>query len=169
MTTRDDDNIVRTSPARMAKGIVFVIVPIIVLGYFTVTYWHEMAKYPPPVSAPKPKPATTAATPTAASSSSTGPALSIPSGASTQGNPSFDPATLTVKKGDTITVTNDDNVPHTVTSGSGPEDPNSGKAFDTSIINVAANAKIDTSKLAPGDYPFHCTVHPFMKGDLKIS
>ena len=39
--------------------------------------------------------------------------LSIPSGASTQGNPSYQPAKLTVKKGDSVNVVNDDNAPHT--------------------------------------------------------
>jgi cytochrome c oxidase subunit 2 len=97
-----------------------------------------------------------------------GPALTIPAGASTQGNPSYEPAAMTAKKGDTITVTNDDTVPHTATSGTGPEDPNSGKSFDTSIIMAAESGKIDTSQLAAGEYPFYCSVHPFMKGKLTV-
>ncbi len=87
-------------------------------------------------------------------------ALSIPSGASTQGNPAYDPATLTVKKGDVITVTNNDNTPHTVTSGTSATDPQNGKLFDTSIIMPGKTAKINTASLAPGDYPFHCNCTP---------
>jgi plastocyanin len=37
-------------------------------------------------------------------------------GASTQGNPSYAPDTVTVKKGDSVGVTNKDSVPHTITS-----------------------------------------------------
>jgi plastocyanin len=80
-------------------------------------------------------------------SASTGPPgtpLTILAGASVQGSPSYDPATLTIKKGDKITVTNKDNLPHTVTSGTGPQDPNSAKSFDTSIIEGGQSAEIST-------------------------
>jgi plastocyanin len=75
---------------------------------------------------------------------------------------------LTVKKGDVITVTNDDTAPHTATSGTGPEDPNSAKLFDTSIIMAGDTAQINTDSLEPGDYSYHCTVHPFMKGTITV-
>ena len=67
--------------------------------------------------------------------------LTILEGSSVQGSPSYDPATLTVKKGDKITVTNKDTLPHTVTSGTGPTDPNSAKQFDTSILEPAADSR----------------------------
>jgi cytochrome c oxidase subunit 2 len=94
--------------------------------------------------------------------------LTILEGSSVQGNPSYDPATLTVKKGDKITVTNKDTLPHTVTSGTGPTDPNSAKQFDTSIIEAGATADIETTNTNPGEYPFHCTVHPYMLGKLVV-
>ena len=72
--------------------------------------------------------------------------LSILSGASVQGSPAFDPNPILVKKGDTITVTNKDTLPHTVTSGTGPSDPNSAKSFDTSIIEGGATAEISTAR-----------------------
>jgi len=65
-------------------------------------------------------------------------------------------------------VTNKDTLPHTVTSGTGPSDPNSAKQFDTSIMEAGATADIDTTKLNPGQYPFHCTVHPYMTGKLVV-
>ena len=107
-----------------------------------------------------------AQTPTAAGPPGT--PLTILQGSSVQGSPDFDPDTLTVKKGDKITVTNKDTLPHTVTSGTGPTDPNSAKQFDTSIIEPAATADIETTNLTPGDYPFHCTVHPYMTGKLVV-
>jgi len=94
--------------------------------------------------------------------------LTILKGSSVQGSPNFDPDTLTVKKGDKITVTNKDNVPHTVTSGTGPTDPTSAKSFDTSIIEGGKSADITTEKLAPGNFPYYCSVHPYMTGKLVV-
>ena len=112
-----------------------------------------------------------AAAPTSATTSTaatTGPTLTIPAGASVQGNPAYKPDPITVKKGDTIQVMNKDNTLHTVTSGKTLEDPNKGKQFDTSMINAGATAKISTASLNPGQYPFHCDVHPYMTGTLKV-
>jgi plastocyanin len=109
--------------------------------------------------------ASTAGTSPAAAS---GPTLSIPQGASVQGNPSYEPATLSVKIGDTVQVQNKDQSPHTVTSGKTLEDPNKGKDFDTSIIAPSASGKISTASLKSGEYPFHCDLHPYMTGTLKV-
>jgi cytochrome c oxidase subunit II len=105
---------------------------------------------------------------TSATAGSTGTPLTILEGSSVQGSPDFDPDTLTVKKGDKITVTNKDTLPHTVTSGSSPTDPNNAKQFDTSIIEAGATADIETASMDPGEYPFHCTVHPYMMGKLVV-
>jgi plastocyanin len=95
--------------------------------------------------------------------------LTILEGSSVQGNPAYDPDPLTVTAGDAVEVSNQDTVPHTATSGSGPEDPESGSQFDTSIIDAGATAQIDTANLAAGDYKFYCSVHPYMLGNLKVS
>jgi plastocyanin len=110
-------------------------------------------------------PTTAATTTTAAAAAAT---LTIPQGASVQGNPSYEPDSLTVKKGDTIAVENKDTAPHTVTNGKAATDPNMGKLFDTSIINAAGSAQIATADLQPGDYPYFCSVHPYMTGTLKV-
>lgn len=94
--------------------------------------------------------------------------LTIPMGAVTPGNPAYEPASLTVKKGDAIEVVNEDSSPHTVTSGTGLEDPNAGQMFDTSIITPAASAQVATADLEAGEYDYHCTVHPFMTGKLIV-
>jgi plastocyanin len=107
-------------------------------------------------------PATTAATTAAAAT------LTIPQGASVQGNPSYDPDPITVKVGDTIAVENKDTTPHTVTNGKDATDPNMGKLFDTSIINAGDSANIVTADLKPGEYPFFCAVHPYMSGSLTV-
>jgi plastocyanin len=94
--------------------------------------------------------------------------LTIPMGAATPGNPAYEPASLTVKKGDAIEVVNEDSSPHTVTSGTGLEDPNAGQMFDTSIITPAASAQLATADIEAGEYDYHCTVHPFMTGKLIV-
>jgi cytochrome c oxidase subunit II len=114
-----------------------------------------------------------AATPTPGGASTSnaaasGPSLTIPQGASVQGNPAYQPATLSVKKGDTIQVQNKDTTPHTVTSGKTLEDPNKGKDFDSSIIAPSASAQISTASLKAGEFPFHCDLHPYMTGTLKV-
>ena len=112
--------------------------------------------------------ATSNATAAAAPADAPGTPLTILEGSSVQGSPSYDPAALTVKKGDKITVTNKDTLPHTVTSGSGPTDPNSAKQFDTSILEAGATADIETTNMNPGEYPFYCAVHPYMLGKLVV-
>ncbi|HYX55380.1 MAG TPA: cupredoxin domain-containing protein [Nitrososphaeraceae archaeon] len=107
---------------------------------------------------------TSAATTTTAAAAT----LTIPVGAATPGNPSYDPLSLTVKKGDVIDVVNKDSSPHTVTSGKAPDAPDAGKQFDTSIVNVGASAKVATANLEPGEYDFHCAVHPFMMGKIIV-
>jgi cytochrome c oxidase subunit 2 len=113
--------------------------------------------------------ANTTGTTNATGAAASGPKLSIPVGAQTQGNPAYDPAEMTAKKGDVINVVNDDTAVHTVTSGKDASDPNAGKSFDTSLIMAGESGKIDTSTLEPGEYPFHCTVHPYMTGKLTVT
>ena len=112
-------------------------------------------------SAPAAPSATTTTTAAAAT-------LTIPQGASVQGNPAYDPDPLTVKVGDTIAVNNKDIAPHTVTNGKDATDPNMGKLFDTSIINAGDSGQIVTTGMKPGEYPFFCSVHPYMKGTLTV-
>jgi cytochrome c oxidase subunit 2 len=107
---------------------------------------------------------TTTTTPAAAAAAT----LTILQGSSIQGNPAYDPDSLTVKKGDTIAVENKDTTPHTVTNGKAATDPNMGKLFDTSIINAGESAEIVTADLQPGDHPYFCSVHPYMTGSLKV-
>ncbi|MBA3977755.1 MAG: cupredoxin domain-containing protein [Nitrosopumilus sp.] len=87
----------------------------------------------------------------------------IPAGASGPGNPAYDPALITVKKGDAIEWTNLDNVPHTVTSSK-----DNGESFDSSIILNNQKYVLDTATLTDPEYEYFCTLHPFMVGKLAI-
>src|SRR5215207_7315324 len=97
-----------------------------------------------------------------------GPTINILEGAAVQGNPDYDPEELTAKKGDEVTVVNQDTVPHTVTSGTGATDPNSAKSFDTSIINGGESATISLAQVEPGQYDYYCMIHPYMTGKITV-
>ena len=75
-------------------------------------------------------------------------------------NYSFAPSSLTVKRGDTVVFTNQDSVIHTATADGG--------AFDSGNLSTNGSFTLDTSVLAPGSYPYHCTPHPFMKATLIV-
>jgi cytochrome c oxidase subunit II len=106
--------------------------------------------------------------PTTSYGTSAAATLTIPIGAATPGNPAFEPAYLTIKEGEGVDVINEDSSPHTVTSGTGLEDPNAGKMFDTSIIPNQEDDELGTANLEPGEYDFHCAIYPFMTGKLKV-
>ena len=111
---------------------------------------------------------TTASSATPTSTTTAAATLTIPNGASVQGNPAYDPDPLTVKVGDTIAVENKDTTPHTVTNGKDATDPTMGKLFDTSIINAGDSGEIVAADLDPGEYPYFCSVHPYMTGTLTV-
>ena len=97
-----------------------------------------------------------------------GTTLTILEGSSIQGSPDYDPDELTVPVGSEVTVTNDDTLPHTVTSGTGPTDPNSAQSFDTSLINGGESATLSLAQVAAGQYDYYCLVHPYMTGKLTV-
>jgi plastocyanin len=105
---------------------------------------------------------------TAGAGAAGGPTINILEGASVQGSPDYDPDQLTAKKGDEVTVVNQDTVPHTVTSGTGPSDPNSAKQFNTSIINGGESAKLSLAQVNAGQYDFYCMIHPYMTGKMTV-
>ena len=71
----------------------------------------------------------------------------------------FKPAAVTAKVGDIIGFTNKDSAPHTATL-----DDNGCTTDD--IAKDGAGALVFS---APGSYPFHCRIHPDMKGPFEIS
>lgn len=89
--------------------------------------------------------------------------ISIMPGASAKGNPNYNPTALLVTKNAGIIWTNNDNVPHTVTSAK-----DQGKTFDSSIIMPKKTFTLDVSKLTPSGYDYFCTIHPFMKAKFTV-
>lgn len=74
----------------------------------------------------------------------------------------FAPAQLSVTKGATVTWTNEDTTPHTVTSGA-PGSP-SGK-FDQ---QVEAGKTFSFTFTDAGTYDFFCKIHPTMKAAVVV-
>jgi plastocyanin len=68
----------------------------------------------------------------------------------------FNPASLTVAVGDTITFTNADTHPHTATALDG--------SFDTGRLATGRGATVTIS--AAGRHAFKCKIHPSMKGTV---
>lgn len=74
-------------------------------------------------------------------------------------NFAFVPSSLTVAPGTTITVTNQDRAPHTMTARN--------RAFDSGTIPGGQSGHI-TAPSTPGTYPYICTIHPSMTGVLIV-
>lgn len=95
---------------------------------------------------------------------------SIVSGAPTMGDKAFSPNPIQTKVGDTIIWTNNDSVPHTVTSGTGPNDPNMGKDFDVGISTPISPGSTFSHKFTTaGEFPYFCQIHPTMVGNVIVS
>jgi plastocyanin len=99
-----------------------------------------------------------------------GTTIIISTGSSVQGNPDYEPDDAKVLLNENIVWKNEDSVPHTSTSGTGVEDPNSGKIFDTSIINGGEESSpVQLTGVKEGDeIPYYCQVHPFMTSKLTV-
>ena len=113
----------------------------------------------------------TGTTPTTAPAATSGPAATTAAApcadstdpttisASVVGN-AWTPADVTAKVGEVITWSNGDTVPHKV-------------ALDDGSCQMSANIAGGASKSlvfsVAGTFPFHCAVHPTMKGTITIS
>jgi plastocyanin len=84
-------------------------------------------------------------------------------GSSAPGNPSFEPANVTVPKDGGIEWINNDNVPHTITSLI-----DDGKTFDSKTIMPNATFILDAMTLKEAQYDYFCTLHPHMKGKIIV-
>jgi len=80
-------------------------------------------------------------------------------GAVTIDNFTFNPATLTVKAGTTVTWTNRDDIPHGIAS--------SGNAFTRSKA-LDTNDSYSFTFTAPGTYQYFCYIHPHMVGTIVV-
>ncbi len=75
-------------------------------------------------------------------------------------NYKFDPETLTVPAGTTVTWTNHDEVPHSVMS--------SDKRF-TSSGGLDTGESYSYTFTEAGTYAYYCSLHPFMTGKVVVT
>jgi plastocyanin len=76
-------------------------------------------------------------------------------------NFAFDPSTLTVKTGTTVTWVNNDGAPHALASDAG-----SPEAFSSGSLSTGASFTFTFTK--PGTYKYHCSIHPSMTGTIIV-
>jgi plastocyanin len=69
----------------------------------------------------------------------------------------YEPETVTVKRGETVVWVNKDPFPHTVTAKG---------LFDSHDIAAGKSWRYTARKA--GEYAYTCTLHPNMKGTLKV-
>jgi len=74
-------------------------------------------------------------------------------------NMTFNPSTISVTAGTTITWTNKDAIGHTVTSDAG--------LFDSGVI--ATNGTYQYTFSTPGSYAYHCKIHPGMTASVTVT
>jgi plastocyanin len=70
----------------------------------------------------------------------------------------FSPTPLHVKTTTTVTVVNNDATTHTLTANN--------RVFDTGELNPGARTTISIAR--PGNYAYHCSIHPYMTGTITI-
>ena len=73
-------------------------------------------------------------------------------------NFTFGPQTITVPAGTTVTWTNKDDIPHTSVSTEG--------VFKSKVLDT--DEKFSYTFTKPGTYPYYCTIHPKMTGQIVV-
>ncbi|MNK69060.1 Amicyanin-alpha precursor [compost metagenome] len=70
----------------------------------------------------------------------------------------YDPATVSIRVGESVKWTNYDAAPHDAVALTG--------SWKTPLLKVNESATQTYS--APGSYPYYCTVHPAMRGTVEV-
>lgn len=78
-------------------------------------------------------------------------------------NYAFDPATVSVKSGTTVTWVNNDPVPHKIVSGTGSADGLFGSN------NLAQGESYSFTFATAGTFDYFCQIHPSMKGRIVVT
>jgi manganese oxidase len=102
-------------------------------------------------------------TPASSAPASSAPAASGKTATVEMKNIQFNPKTLTVSKGTTVTWTNSDSVAHDVTKQTGP-----GPDFKSGSGDIGSGGAFKTTFNDPGTIKYECTVHPGMTGTIVV-
>ena len=80
----------------------------------------------------------------------------------------FQPNITAVRVSGEILIANNSTSGHSVTSGSGPDDPMSGKFFNTNVIKPKGFVEYIPENLKPGNYSFYSSTDPQIRGQLVV-
>lgn len=96
--------------------------------------------------------------------------VTIVEGAAALGNKALSPDSINVKLGQNVSWTNGDSQFHTVTSGTGPDDPNVANEFDSKALTPGEKFShaFNNESLAGTDLAYFCQIHPTMVGTITI-
>ena len=111
----------------------------------------------------------TNATATGASGAITGTSVSIVPGSSSLTTNAFSPNPIQVSVGNTVTWTNNDSQPHTVTSGSNGQPDNKFNSSPNFSPLLNPGQTFSFTFTQAGDYPYFCMLHPTMVGTVSVS
>ena len=78
----------------------------------------------------------------------------------------FVPSSLQIPENSFVEWKNKDHAPHTIVSGNGQSD--SFGLFESKVLNHEDEFYVDFSNLGPGVYPYYCSIHPWMKGEIIV-
>ena len=95
--------------------------------------------------------------------------VSIVSGASSLTDTAFQPNPVQVSVGSTVTWTNDDSQPHTVTSGQNAQPDNKFNSSPNFNPLIAPGQTFSHTFTEAGQYPYYCALHPNMVGTVSVS
>ena len=76
----------------------------------------------------------------------------------------YDPSSVTISAGGTVTFVNSDTAPHTATSGNATDGPDG--IWDSSLIMIDMSYSVTLD--SPGTYDYFCMVHPWMQGIVIV-
>ena len=110
--------------------------------------------------------ATNAPSPSSSDSSTVAAIITITEDA--EGNTVFSPETTNITQGEEIFIGNNSSSSHSITSGTGPEDPLSGKLFDTGVIKSKGYSEFVPANLNPGTYPYYSSTNPSVNGSIVV-
>jgi nitrite reductase (NO-forming) len=95
--------------------------------------------------------------------------VSIVPGATTLTDTAFQPNPAQVSVGDTVTWTNDDTQPHTVTSGQNAQPDGRFDSSPNFTPLMAPGQTFSHTFTEAGQYPYYCALHPNQVGTVSVS
>lgn len=90
--------------------------------------------------------------------------VAIVVGAALLRDKAYQPNPVNIKAGGVVTWNNEDTVVHTVTSGTGLQDPHLGNQFDSGLLG----GHFSHIFFKAGVFPYFCQIHPTMVGKVVV-